>query len=143
MPLKNHRSESTNTFDKIQKCLATHGAQKIMFDYGSDGRIYGIAFQLLLNETPVVIKLPARIENVALIMYGGLLSQIGESKKEQAYRTAWANIRDWIDAQMAMLDTKMVKMEEIFLPYVMRKNGDTYFEHLVKNPGLLIEEPKI
>ena len=34
---------------------------------------------------------------------------------EQAYRVAWRNILDWVEAQMALLEIGMAKMEEVFL----------------------------
>jgi hypothetical protein len=48
---------------------------------------------------------------------------------EQAYRVAWRNILDWVQAQMALLDIGMAKMEEVFLPYVVNREGKTLFEH--------------
>jgi hypothetical protein len=46
---------------------------------------------------------------------------------------------------MAMLDTEMVKLEEIFLPY-MTKDGQTYFE-LLEDRGFMLpsgaEEGKV
>ena len=139
MKLKNSRSESKNTFDKIQKVLATHGAKKIMFEYGQDGKIYGLVFELEANGVSSAIKLPARVENVAMVMYGKKINDLTDQKCEQAYRTAWANIRDWIDSQMALLDTRMVKIEEIFLPYFFSsKSGKTFFEHIEQNKQLLL-----
>jgi hypothetical protein len=51
---------------------------------------------------------------------------------EQEYRTAWRNVLDWIEAQMAMIDTGMVKLIEVFLPYMTDGTGTTYFEVLEK-----------
>ena len=33
---------------------------------------------------------------------------------------------------MAILETQMVKMEQIFLPYMIMRNGKTLFEDMVK-----------
>src|SRR6266849_3240654 len=115
MPLKNAYSESANTHDRIQKALASHGAKKLMFDYNDTGHLTGLAFQIIVGEQPLSIRLPARVENVAELLYGRPFSDLTESQQQQAYRTAWANIRDWIEAQLAMIDTKMVKMEEVFM----------------------------
>lgn len=137
MPLKNSRSNCTTTFDKIQKCLAQHGAQKMIFDYNRKGQVEALSFGLEINGTMFGFKLPARLENVSRIMYGGLLCQITESQRDQVYRTAWANIRDWITSQMAMIDTEMVKFEEVFLPYMLDKSGETVFERMESSNFLL------
>ena len=56
---------------------------------------------------------------------------------DQPYRTAWATIRDWVDSQMALLDWEMVKIEEIFLPYAVGREGKTYFEQFEQGKLLL------
>ena len=42
---------------------------------------------------------------------------------------AWRILKDWVEAQMALLDIEMVKFEEIFLPYI-EVQGQTVFEKL-------------
>lgn len=129
--LKNYASDSKHSFDMIQKCLVAHKAKQLMFDYGDDGRIHTIAFSLQIEDRLYPFRLPARVENVERILYGS--QPLTEANKEQAYRTAWANIRDWLTAQMALIDTGMVKAEEIFLPYMVDKFGQTYFEAIAQN----------
>jgi hypothetical protein len=41
---------------------------------------------------------------------------------------AWRIIKDWVEAQMAILESQMVQMEEIFLPYMVNRQGQTFFE---------------
>ena len=42
-----------------------------------------------------------------------------ESRRQQAIRTSWRTLKDWVEAQMALLETGMVTMDEIFLPYML------------------------
>lgn len=130
MALKNATSKSKNTMEAIQKSLATHGAKRIMFDYDNAGRVQGIAFILDVEGSDIPFKMPARIDNVAIVMYGESYINLDEKRQDQAYRTAWANIRDWIIAQMAMLDTRMATIEEIFLPYMADSMGETLYEKI-------------
>jgi hypothetical protein len=46
----------------------------------------------------------------------------------QAERVAWRIIKDWVETQMAILESQMVQMEEIFLPYMVNRQGQTFFE---------------
>lgn len=147
MALKNHTSEGRNTFEKIQKILAENGAKKVMFDYDNAGKLEAISFALEINGQLIGFKLPAMVENVTQILYGnrrrgnknwGQLLEITEMQKEQAYKTAWANIRDWIDAQMALVKTKQVELLQVFLPYAVQKNGKTLYENALTTPGLLL-----
>ena len=57
---------------------------------------------------------------------------------EYAYRVAWANIRDWVASQMALYETQMVDMPQIFLPFAMGNSGQTLYEHVQMNLGFLL-----
>ncbi|GAI38310.1 unnamed protein product, partial [marine sediment metagenome] len=52
----------------------------------------------------------------------------------------WRNIFHWVSAQLALLETEMVRMEEIFLPYVITGSGQTIYQvmaekHFLLGPG--------
>lgn len=38
---------------------------------------------------------------------------------------------------MALVDTEMVEIDEVFLPYILNKNGSTLYESFVNNQLLL------
>lgn len=124
--LKNYTSTSSlpNIFNAIEKTLATHGAKQIIRDFDNQGRIKAISFVIATNKGDLGIRLPARFDQVQRIFD----DQGVRYKPEQPYRTAWATIRDWVDAQMALIDWEMVKPEEVFLPYAVHHTGKTYFE---------------
>src|SRR5947199_98298 len=97
----------------------------------------------LQNELGRVPK-EDEIDNVFLlarVMYKAVLGLHSESEKQQVYRTAWKNIHDWIDAQLALVKTEMVKMEEVFLPYMQDKQGVTFFERM-EQQGFLLDSGK-
>ena len=124
-------------FDGIQKVLAEHGAKQIVFEYGEDGKIYGITFVIEAVGQMIPIKLPARIPEAQALLKKqyeeGLISSRKVLEPEQAYRVAWRNIWDWVSAQMALLDIKMAKIEEVFLPYMTDESGKTFFEVVADN----------
>jgi hypothetical protein len=133
MKLKNYESKApiVNIFNEIEKTLSNHGAKQITRDY-ENGKITAVAFVVMSKKGPLAVKLPARFDRVERIFK----DQGIRYKPEQPYRTAWATIRDWVSAQMALLDWEMVKIEEIFLPYMTNKDGKSFFE-IVENKGFL------
>ncbi len=146
MSLKNYTSGGRNTFDKIQQILSEHGANKVMFDY-KDGRVIAITFSLEIEGKPMGFRLPALVENVTEILYGGedrwgRPKKVTDTQREQAYKTAWANIRDWIDAQLALVSTRQVKIQHVFLPYLIMKGGRTLAETIEQNPAFLLGDGK-
>lgn len=137
--LKNYKSDSPfpNIFAAIEKTLTMHKAKQIIKDYDEQGRIKSISFVIDTSKGSIGIRLPARFDAVERIFKNEGLRY----KPEQPYRTAWATIRDWVDSQMALIDWEMVKPEEVFLPYAVDKNGNTFFEVIEEN-GFKLESGK-
>ncbi|SRR5260370_23810934 len=149
-PLKNTYSTSTNTFNAIEKTLREHKARSIMFDYAHDdsGHIIAMSFVLEVKKKMLSFRMPARIEQVEQIFLkrkkessSRWVSELTNTEKEQAYRTAWACIRDWLSAQFALADIGAVEVEEIFLPYLVNAQGQTFYE-VMQERQFLLEAPR-
>jgi hypothetical protein len=154
MAIKNYTSDIpiNRIFQRIQDSLAQHGARQISFDYGDTGKVYGVFFTILLDEKKLQVKLPARVDKALAVLQkqykNGLMRdrktsaifRRGNKKEmdEQAYRVAWRNILDWVEAQMALLEIEMARIEEIFLPYMVNSTGETFFER-IEQRGFLLE----
>lgn len=111
------------TIGQIQGALVKHGAKKIVQDYDDKGQILALAFMI---DTPVGqrgIRLPANVDAVQKV----LTRQKVKCDREQAERVAWRIVKDWVEAQMAILESEMVQMDEIFLPYMVNDRGQTVF----------------
>lgn len=134
-PLKNYLSESSlsNIMEAIRRTLAEGGARRIAFDYDAQGKAIEITFSLPVGEQLVTFRLPARQEAIGPLLkesyrVAGVSCPTGVAFVERVERVAWANIRDWLAAQVALIRAKMVKPEEVFLPYLLNNAGQTYFE---------------
>ena len=57
-----------------------------------------------------------------------LAKQKVKCDRDQAERVAWRIVKDWVEAQMAILESEMVQLDQIFLPYMVNDNGQTVFE---------------
>lgn len=140
MALKNYTTtiNANKTIGEIQEILSIHGATAIMTEY-SNGNVVALSFKVNTPKGEIGIRLPANIEQVQMVlkMQKRKNGQIKDTT-EQATKVAWRIIKDWIDAQMAILETEMVKMEEIFLPYILNKNGQTVYQ-MFEEKTLLLE----
>jgi hypothetical protein len=56
--------------------------------------------------------------------------------EQQAVRTAWCVVKDWVEAQMALVETQMLTSQQVFLPYALMSDGRTLSEHVGTNPRL-------
>ena len=126
MPIMN----STTTVDvfatigEIQEQLVKHGAKKIMQDYDDDGHITALSFLIDTPNGPRGVKLPANVDAV----WAALTKQKIKCDRDQAERVAWRIVKDWVAAQMAILESEMVQTDEIFLPYMLNEKGQTLFQ---------------
>jgi hypothetical protein len=151
MAIKNYTSDKPieRIFTELQHALGTHGAKHISFEYGDDGKIQGVAFTIKVHDRFIPIKLPARVEKAQAVLKkqweeGMISHKRGRESTygdEQAYRVAWRNILDWVQAQMALLEIGMAKMEEVFLPYMQDRDGVTFFERMEQR-GFLLDSGK-
>lgn len=116
MPIKNYTTkiDCYQSIGEIQGVLAKNGARKIMIDYDDAGLPVGIAFAIQTQQQMQAFILPANIDGVMSVFK----KQNLKADIEQAKRTAWRNVRDWIMAQMAFIESGNVQMDEIFLPYL-------------------------
>jgi hypothetical protein len=111
---------------EIQGILVAHGAKHILIDY-DQGEPVGLAFIIATPYGDTPFKLPASIGRVqAVLNKQRIRSQVG---KELASRVAWRILKDWIRAQTAILETEMVSVDQIFLPYMqVGKEGKILYE---------------
>lgn len=136
MPLLNYTTtiEAMKTVGEIQGNLAAHGAKSILIDYGDDGTVEALSFQVPTPHGQVAIRLPIAPDAVLKVLTQQ--NRLGKVPKRyanhaQAVRVAWRIVKDWVEAQMAILETEMVRMEQIFLPYVITQGGRTLYEAMV------------
>ena len=64
----------------------------------------------------------------------------GYKKDGQPARVAWRILKDWVEAQMAIIEAEMASIEEVFLPYLLRGDHTLYQE--IENRGFLLLEGK-
>lgn len=52
--------------------------------------------------------------------------------KKQAAMTAWRILKDWVAAQLAIIETEMVVIEQVFLPYLLLDKDTTLYDSMDK-----------
>jgi hypothetical protein len=128
--IKNYTTEQTveTSLANIEQMVVRMGARQVFRDY-EDGEIAGIVFVMPTPNGDLPFKMPARSRNILVKLYGRH-SRYSPSQVTQAKRTAWRNIHDWIDAQIALIETEQVRVEEVFLPYLTDASGTTLFQRM-------------
>ncbi len=149
MALLNYTTKigAEQTISEIQKMLSLQGVSAMMTEY--DGpHVSAVSFRLLMDGKPVGFKLPCNWKAVYEIFTAKAgkrniwdakrEARVLDARKQQAIRTAWRIIFEWMRAQLALVDVNMVTVPQVFLPYAIMKDGRTLAEHVEKDPGFLL-----
>jgi len=130
---------STRSAGEVSDALVQSGASQISMEY-KNAKIVGLQWVLNVDGNDLLFSMPARIGPVFETLrvraekggYGSkrVLSAVELIElREKAERVAWRQLLRWVQAQLAMVQTGMVKAQEVFLPYW--QSGDkTLYEFL-------------
>ena len=130
--------DAFKTVSEIEYILMKHKAKSIMKNYDGES-IIGLSFLIDTGVQQIPVKLPVKVDECMEVLKREKKNGTKSIKatREQAERVAWRILKDWVEAQMALLDIEMVRFEEIFLPYIETETGQTIYERLEKKQFLL------
>jgi hypothetical protein len=136
MDIKNYTStvEASRSISKIERLLVSAGARNIAKEYDDDGRLKSIQFLVNINGNTTPFKLPARVETIEKLFRNEVKRpQPGTMERiaDQAERTAWKIISDWVEVQVTMIKLGQAELPQVFLPYALDlRNGETFYERI-------------
>jgi len=137
MPIKNYTTtiSADCSIDEIKKSLIDHGAIGILMEYEKgNGRIEALKFMLEINDNKISFKMPTNWRKFQEVLRQQEIKRCED--EDYCYRVAWRNIRDWVLSQMALLETEMIELPQIFLSFVM-DGEQTLYEKIKDNQFLL------
>ena len=67
---------------------------------------------------------------------------VQERVHAQAERTAWRIVREWVHAQVTLIQTQMVTVTEVFMPYMLLDGHETAYERLMGGGMRALTEPR-
>ena len=129
MAIKNYTTSINpiKTVGEIQAILAKASAVSVSVDY-LNGHPEAVKFSMLIGNQEVWFRLPCNVEGVLNTMRRDRL-QRSYLTTDQARRVSWRIIKDWVDAQMAIIDSGQSKAAEVFFPYIIQdESGQTLFQ---------------
>ena len=129
MPILNYTTTvpTDRTMGQVQGLLVRAGAWQVLTNYEA-GKPTSIAFTLNTPSGPRSFVLPVDTEAVHFLLDHDRKVERRFKTKEQAERVAWRIIKDWLEAQLAILESGMVSFDQIMLPYMRSGNGQTMYE---------------
>lgn len=138
MPILNYTTsiDAWKTVNEIQQILSKHKITHI--NIRNEGSFpVALSFTINFKEQPLNFVLPCN--------YAGVLAALKRSNKvphklknsEQALRVSWRIVKDWVEAQLAIVEADLAPMEEVFLPYlVTNEHGQTLSQRILQGDGM-------
>lgn len=134
MPLLNYTTtiKPDKTAGEIHAKLAKAGASQILTEY-RDAQPVALSFIVGTEFGPRAYRLPVDPEPVLKVLDRQAWQREIPNRyvnREQAARIAWRIVKDWIEAQLAIVETRMVTLAQVMLPYMTTEAGATAWEIL-------------
>ncbi|TQV82882.1 hypothetical protein [Aliikangiella coralliicola] len=132
MPILNYTTSisTEKTAAEIQKKLAQAKAQAVLCEYDDDAVMSAMSFRIATPHGQVFFRLPANIQGVLKALKRDAKVPWKKKTREQAARVAWRIIKDWVEAQLAIVDAEMADLTEVFLPYAQGADGKTLYQSI-------------
>lgn len=135
MPILNYTTkvEPEKTLVEIQKKLVRAGAQAVMQEY-DNGVLSAVSFRILHGEQPISFLMPARADRILKVLKKDPDVPPRYCNIEQAARISWRISKDWIEAQLALVEADQADLIEVFLGFAQDPaTGKTLYRALEQN----------
>jgi hypothetical protein len=96
-----------------------------------------VLFLIQVKDNPVSFRLPSRWQGVHLALLRDAKVPKQFKTEEQARRVAWRIVKNWVEAQMALIEAGLAMPAEVFLPYAVTNNGQTIYQVFENDKRLL------
>lgn len=124
------------TVGEIQGILAKIHASAMMIEY-NEGQPEAISFKLNREGHELSFRLPSNWQGIFRAMKREKMAQRLRTP-EQAKRVSWRVTRDWLRAQLTLIEAGAASIEEVMLPWAITVDGSTVAAKLLSgSTGLL------
>jgi len=132
MPILNYTTSiaTEKTAAEIQKKLARAKAQAVLCEYDDDAVMCAMSFRINTPHGLVFFRLPANTQGVFKALRQDSKVPKRLKTKEQAAKVAWRVLKDWVEAQLAIVEADMADLTEVFLPYAQGQDGRTLYQSI-------------
>jgi hypothetical protein len=121
----------SKTIGLVHARLVEAGARQIMTEYSSVGGPIGVSFSIETADGLRLFTLPVQVDRVLRVLERDrdrARSHTAAPTLEQAERVGWRIVKDWLEAQLAIIQTEMVTFDQVMLPYMRSIDGKTVYE---------------
>jgi len=141
MSIRNYSTSiaAEKTASEIQRILARAKVDSTWMDYDPDGTPRALGFALKTPGGRRDFKLPVNVDGMLAVLRADKSIRPQYRDRAQATRVAWRNTKDWIDAQLALIQAGMATIDEVMLPWMLTDADTTIYQRYVEKSYLELE----
>jgi hypothetical protein len=134
------------TIGECQEILANAGAAAVAVQY-KDREPIGLSFRIATPRGLRDFSLPVNIGGVHQLLgsahsNGNLSNSRSRSAasfttRKHATAVAWRVVKDWIEAQVALINAEMATLDQVMLPYLQVSEDQTLYQAFASGRGEL------
>lgn len=138
MPLLNYTStvSAQKSIAQITARLAKAGARGVAQEFDTAGNVVGLEFAIPFGADVLRYRLPCDATAVRTVLQRQQVSA-RYLTADHVRRVAWRILHDWIAAQLALIETQMVTLPQVMLPYHVTSDGLTVYDQFVRTQHAL------
>lgn len=128
MKIANYTTEvdADKSVAEIQRMLGMSGARAIMIEYELN-EPSAISFRIERPNRQISFRLPCDWKRTLKVIHAETVPNRFKTP-HQAKRVAWRIVRDWLRAQLSLIEIDAADPEQVFLPYAVTPSGQTLYE---------------
>lgn len=126
MPLLNYQTTVTasKTIGEMQAMLAKAGASHMGTSY-DNGEPSGLSFTIPTAHGTRSFLLPCDPAAVGRVMDK---QKVAPRANRTVADVVWRILKDWLEAQLALIETQMATLDQVMLPYMTDASGRTVYD---------------
>lgn len=135
---------ASKSLSEMQAMLVKHGATRIAVDYADDAAT-GLTFSLPTPHGVRLFSLPVDVNAMEALLSvmkpSGGMGLAAFRSRAHAERVAWRVMKDWLAAQLALIQTQMATLDQVMLPYLhVDAERTLYAAYVEREEALALEE---
>jgi hypothetical protein len=131
------------TAGECQHLLGRSGASAVAVHF-EDGEPAGLSFRLDTPHGRRDFTLPVNIDGMLAVLRKTDFSTLHQSRRQRdayqerqhAANVAWRVVKDWLEANLALIAAGMATLDEAMLPYLVVDEGRTLYQAYREREGL-------
>lgn len=122
------------TVAEIQALLVKHHCRAIQTRYGAQGEVVGLSFTLSgeygAREYALPINVAGVLRTLQIEKRAGRLPNLPLNRidEAQARRVAWRIVKQWLEGQLALVQTRVLDLDQVLLPFQLVDGERTVYQ---------------